>query len=142
MAFVNLLQAIYPVGALYLSTTNISPATLVGGTWVAISNRYLKVSTTQTGGSNYITVGNLPKDMGRLQIRGGNTSTDIFIDIDQNNRSYGIVKSANLVDWSGSHASIDVTSRTNPQYQNILLGGDGNAFDVPYFGIYAWYRKA
>lgn len=34
-------KAIYPVGALYLSTVNTSPQTLFGGTWVQIKDKFL-----------------------------------------------------------------------------------------------------
>lgn len=56
MAFVNLLQAVYPVGSVWLSTTNASPASIVGGTWQQVNNRFIRTGTsaTQTGGSDTI----------------------------------------------------------------------------------------
>lgn len=35
------LEAVYPVGAVYISTTNINPATLFGGTWTQLKDRFL-----------------------------------------------------------------------------------------------------
>lgn len=54
MAFVNLLQAVYPVGSIYISATNTSPATIIGGTWFQITARFLYANTnpTTTGGTN------------------------------------------------------------------------------------------
>ena len=46
MAFINLLQAVYPVGSIYLSTVNTSPSSLIGGTWVAITDAALRGSTS------------------------------------------------------------------------------------------------
>lgn len=56
MAFVNLLQAVYPVGSVWLSTINVSPASVVGGTWQQVKNRFIRTGTsaTQTGGSDTI----------------------------------------------------------------------------------------
>lgn len=37
----SLVDIIYPVGSIYMSVNNVSPATLFGGTWQAISGRFL-----------------------------------------------------------------------------------------------------
>lgn len=39
MAFVNLGQVVYPIGAIYMSSSNISPANLFGGTWEEITDQ-------------------------------------------------------------------------------------------------------
>lgn len=36
MAYINLLEIVYPVGSVYITTLNTSPAELVGGTWEEI----------------------------------------------------------------------------------------------------------
>lgn len=64
---------VYPVGALYISYSSTSPATLFGGTWVAITGRFLYANAdTGTGGSNTqtLSVDNLPHIHGYLGIRG------------------------------------------------------------------------
>lgn len=42
--FVNLLDIIYPVGSLYFSITDVSPADSVGGTWAQIKDTVLAAS--------------------------------------------------------------------------------------------------
>ena len=46
--FVNLLDIVYPVGSVYITVNNVSPANAVGGTWEKIEDRFLKgASSTQ-----------------------------------------------------------------------------------------------
>lgn len=50
----TLLDVFYPVGALYISTKSTSPATLLGGTWTQIKDRFLVAygsTYTGTGGA-------------------------------------------------------------------------------------------
>ena len=65
----EIISAIYPVGSVYYSVNNTSPATLFGiGTWQHLpSSKYTRiadsssdVSSISTGGSDNITVNNLP----------------------------------------------------------------------------------
>lgn len=50
----TLLDAVYPVGAVYQSWSSTSPATLFGGTWTQITSRFLYATTSAgtTGGAN------------------------------------------------------------------------------------------
>lgn len=69
-SWTSLLSIVYPVGSIYLTINNTSPANLVGGTWNELKGRYYLRSYTEsdtgydnpgaTGGSNYLTVRNLP----------------------------------------------------------------------------------
>jgi trimeric autotransporter adhesin len=42
--FVNLMDLVYPVGAIYQSTSSTSPAEMFGGTWVQVTGKFLKAS--------------------------------------------------------------------------------------------------
>lgn len=44
----QILNMIYPVGSIYMSVNNVSPATFIGGTWTALTDRVLIGA-----GSNY-----------------------------------------------------------------------------------------
>lgn len=65
--FVNLLDIVYPVGSMYFSVNNVSPASSVGGTWEQIKDAVLSASgdsystTVDTfGGNKAITVNQMP----------------------------------------------------------------------------------
>lgn len=57
------LDLIYPVGAVYISFSNASPASLFGGTWGWIDDYFLRAGgNTNTGGSNThtLTINEMP----------------------------------------------------------------------------------
>lgn len=63
----SLVDIVYPVGSIYMSVNSVSPATLFGGTWQAISGRFLlaaggNYSLGSTGGAatKTLTVENMP----------------------------------------------------------------------------------
>lgn len=39
--WINLLEVVYPIGSIYQSTKNLSPASIVGGTWEQITEKFL-----------------------------------------------------------------------------------------------------
>lgn len=53
--FVNLLDIIYPVGSMYFSTSDVSPASTVGGTWEQITDAVIAASgsTYSSAVANY-----------------------------------------------------------------------------------------
>ena len=52
-SWTTMLNMIYPVGSYYLSTKSTSPSTIFGGSWSALTGRFLYCnSSTSTGGSN------------------------------------------------------------------------------------------
>ena len=53
----NLFNLVYPVGSIYMSVNNTSPATLFGGTWEKIQGRFLLGSGTTSGTSKSYTLG-------------------------------------------------------------------------------------
>lgn len=66
-SWVNLLDILYPVGNIYFSTINASPATLIGGTWVQLTGGCLACAGTigyapagAIGGSKKISVSQMP----------------------------------------------------------------------------------
>lgn len=72
MAFINLLDIVYPIGSIYMTISETSPALLFGGTWSQITGMYYLrayiddpnsegyAEPGQTGGSNFISIDSLP----------------------------------------------------------------------------------
>lgn len=58
------LLTVYPIGAIYTSTVNVSPETLFGGTWQSLETRVLMTQNEMTGmlttNSTHVSVGNVP----------------------------------------------------------------------------------
>lgn len=41
MSFVNLLNILYPVGSIYITTNSTSPSQLIGGSWNKVEDKFL-----------------------------------------------------------------------------------------------------
>lgn len=55
--FSKIIDKIYPVGSLYISYNSKSPASIFGGSWVQITDKFLRAANdTNTGGSDEITL--------------------------------------------------------------------------------------
>lgn len=56
MAYVNLLEIVYPVGSLYFSELSTPPSEIVGGQWEAVGGCICGVESTGSVGSDYHTI--------------------------------------------------------------------------------------
>lgn len=130
MAFVNLLEAIYPVGAVYISTINTSPSSLIGGTWAQISNAALRASTSigYTGADTHaITINEMPAHQ-----HISNGCWDWICSQGFNTGGYNIDYISN-----GGNAT------TLSNYSTIIQGG-GQAISLVQrsYNCFIWYRTA
>lgn len=138
------LNAVYPVGAIYLSTASTSPASLFGGTWERLKDRFLLAagdtySAGSTGGeaSHTLTENELPNVTGQanLQFAGGTA---------------GIIASASgALSVGGSEIGVATTTAqegtTNVRYRylNMNIGGGAAHNNMPpYLAVYIWKRTA
>ena len=64
MAFINLLDIIYPAGSLYFSFSSVSPANIIGGTWSKVEGKFLLgandqfISGTEGGEEEHVLASN------------------------------------------------------------------------------------
>lgn len=139
----DLLDKIYPVGSIYMSANSTSPATLFGGTWQQLKDRFLigagssyangatggETSHKHTTASHALTIEEMPEHgHGYTLAYGGNDPVKGF--------SYGNTYAGNFDDSS--------------QYINNNGGGKAHSHGdtgsssnmPPYLAVYMWKRTA
>lgn len=70
----DIINAVYPIGSIYMSVSSTSPATLFGGTWVQLQNRFLLGAgssytngTTDGEATHALTIAEMPAHNHRLK---------------------------------------------------------------------------
>lgn len=126
----QLLNLIYPVGSIYMSTANVSPATFLGGTWTQIEDTFLlsagqTYSAGATGGeaTHTLTVNEMPKHKHTNTLRysnAGNLGGSLAHFVAQT--LYGTASNYSVMDDAG-----------NDQPHNNM---------PPYLVVYMWQRTA
>lgn len=123
----RLLIRVYPVGSIYISVSNISPASLFGGTWEKLTNRFLvgagdQYSVGQMGGADTVAlqVENLPEHRHSI-------SFNVFYrqTVASGGGVRNVVKEGTGVTESGSTGS-----------------GAAHENRPPYLAVYMWKRVA
>ena len=138
----EVLQLVYPVGAVYISTVNTNPATLFGfGTWTQIQNRFLLAagstySAGATGGSatQKLTVAQLPSVTGEISFHGKYTGNMV-------SGAKGAFSPKTTI--SSKYATGTSNSGTNSiEVVAFDNGGEGAAHNnmPPYLVVYMWKR--
>ena len=115
--------AAYPVGAIYISTVSTSPASLFGGTWEQLKDRFLLASgDTYSAGST-----------------GGEAAHTLTIDeMPSHSHGYSRPGRDSGTDWIGqSGVGAIVDSNTN-----YAGGGQSHNNMPPYYAVYMWQRVA
>lgn len=81
--FVNLMDIVYPVGSVFISNTEISPADSIGGTWTQLEDGCFicQGTLTETGGTNSYTLRHSQMPSHSHSIRWGSTKQDGNVDI-------------------------------------------------------------
>ena len=140
-------DAVYPVGAIYLSTNATSPSILFGGSWSQIQDQFLLTAGTTytaggTGGSAVISANNLP-DHSHTCADEGSHSHQEYICMAPRNGSYAFWN----FNGEGGSGSFGGMPRTNggSSHKHTISGGGGSPqqnFLPPYIVVYAWYRTA
>lgn len=123
--------AAYPVGAIYISTVSTSPASLFGGTWEQIKDRFLySVGDTafagQQGGeiSHTLTVNEMPPHQ-----------HSVYADAE-----FSAYNTGNNNEWK--QALVNASNPVTVDYMRIGSSGGGLAHNnmPPYLAVYMWKR--
>jgi hypothetical protein len=137
LTFNAMVDILHPVGSIYTSMNNINPATLFGGTWQQIVDRFLYATdgaSLQTGGSKKISTAQLPAhDHGFRDY----TFTWHW------GRTYAEPYHVHAMATCADGASNDNYIHTQPDTHNrTATTGSGADYMPPYMTVYAWYRVA
>ena len=144
----QLINLFYPVGSIYTSMNSTSPASLFGGKWTQITDRFLYCanSSKATGGNKKIKVENLPAHTHAFS---GNTQTGTIPQVIRPQTAAvpsGIVKTEyqQIGRYSDDSNSAFLTNfrLEIPCTGSIGPTGSGTDYMPPYMTVYAWYRTA
>lgn len=147
----NLLDAVYPVGSIYMSVNNVNPGTFIGGTWQQIQDRFLLAA-----GSSYV-AGSTGGNATHVHTTGGHTLTVAEIpahshaiysgwgdyDSTQTSDAYRYQQWAkNNLGWhNGSAGTIGISNTGGGGSHSH--GNTGSASSLPpYLAVYVWERTA
>lgn len=153
-----MIDKIYPVGSIYMSVNSTSPATLFGGTWSQLQNRFLlgagsSYSNGATGGesTHKLTESEMPSHVHTLtglSIETNNkTSNHLTMQADGN---LVIYNNNNQAPWAsgtgngGSSNKYGWTIGRTSDATNVSSKGSSSAHNnmPPYLVVYMWKRTA
>ena len=117
----------YPVGSIYMSTTNTSPASMFGGTWEQIKDKFLlsagnNYSAGSTGGeaTHTLTLNEMPNHSHSADYTFSHSGNWYVGMIAQGDSSTGLSSKDNAVGYRG--------------------GGQAHNNMPPYLAVYCWKR--
>ena len=113
----------YPVGSIYLSASETSPASLFGGTWERIEDRFLLAAGSTYGAGS----------------TGGEAAHTLTVDeLPSHNHTYTIPGNETGTSWYGASG----TAKGAPQSSGDSGGGQPHNNMPPYLAVYMWKRVA
>ena len=146
--FGTIFELIYPVGAIYMSTSNVSPALMFGGTWEQIQNRFLlaagsSYSAGSTGGSaDASLVAHTHSVSGTAASNGAHTHGmgNVWSDGTGSSSAYMKTSKRTLTTRNTGSAGAHTHSVTGTAASNGVAATGKNM--PPYLAVYVWKRTA
>lgn len=139
----TLADLVYPIGAVYISINNTSPATLFGGTWTKINEKFLLSSSTDypsgsTGGeaTHKLTQSELPYLEEPVRVAG---ETELNFTSQGGTATGSADMLMHTAQWKTTAANPAVTA-TNRMYVQISGGNQAHNNMPPYMVVNMWYR--
>lgn len=142
----DLINIIYPIGSIYMSVNNVSPASFLGGTWEAIKDRFLlaagsSYSAGSTGGeaTHKLTTNEIP------------SHTHINCIYNINNKNFNMkmnairLKDTSVYQWVDISSASDITTAGGDGGDPCGITKSSGGSQVhnnmpPYLTVYIWKR--
>ena len=123
----DLLNKVYPVGSIYMSMNDVSPASFIGGTWGRIQNRFLYAQGTYGAGA---TGG---EEQHRLTIN----------EMPMHNHNIKVIEAGNA-GGGYNHIQYDgwFTDNANMLFSEYVGADQPHNNMPPYYVVYMWRRTA
>lgn len=153
----NVLKTVYPIGAIYISTSATSPASIFGGTWARIKDTFLlsagdTYSAGATGGSADAVAISHSHLIGAQTITGGSHSHNFpasVVDTITKNQ-YGATSGTKNVVTNITFQNVTNTTAASSSHTHTLAkhstdsaGVSGTGKNMPpYLAVYVWKRTA
>ena len=126
----------YPVGSIYMSTNNTSPASMFGGTWEQVKDRFIlgagdTYSAGATGGeaTHTLTVNEMPSHTHNLRTVTDSSPVTRWATSTSGDNYVGVVASNNTYNYGG-----------NLIYNEDTGGSQAHNNMPPYLAVYCWKR--
>lgn len=132
----SFLDAVYPVGSIYMSVKATNPGTLFGGTWVAIAQGRCLVGVGTNKDAN-----NESKTFTVRQTGGEYNHTLVLNEIPKHNHSGRTANGWGSLDW-GYNFTYTNTAAWNGDGTESVGGGQKHNNIPPYLAVYMWERTA
>lgn len=153
-----LVDSIYPVGSIYMSVNSTSPATLFGGTWSQLKDRFLlgagdTYSNGATGGAATVTLttSQIPSHTHTFTGSSATTSSDSHTHTVPNTKGDNSGSGNKCESWASASASGRTVTTSSDAHTHTLTakgtnsstGGGGSHTNMPpYLVVYMWKRTA
>lgn len=129
----NILDLVYPVGAVYTSKAATSPATLFGGTWTQLKEKFIfaagttyKVGATGGAATVTLTTDQMPSHVHSFS---NGLTTSVIINS---------IGNPGEVNWQHNSGSAQLGAGS----MDATGGGESHNNMPPYQVFYVWYRTA
>ena len=150
----TLLDLLYPIGSLYLSTAETDPGTVLGGTWQRVEDRFLLAAgQTYAAGT---TGGQAAQTLTEQQLPAHIHHVEGFTSVDSTTHDHGVPNIAQggsgsgayAESWGGGSGSRELRSdaicinHDHTVDMDSQPTGGGQPFDIlpPYLAVYVWQR--
>lgn len=154
----TLFDIVYPVGAIYMSVSSTSPATLFGGTWERIENRFLLAAGSsytagKTGGAKTVTLteAQIPSHTHSVNLNTGNSGvhTHVVYRYASGSGNWGANPSGRDCATTKDGGMIMGIADSAGEHNHAISGNTGSTGGSkshsnmpPYLVVYMWKRTA